>query len=31
MTKYDLDRLIEANIADFTDTYFWGKFPRNRF
>lgn len=26
MTKWEIDKLIEENIANFTDTYFWSKF-----
>lgn len=30
MTKWELDKLIEEKVAEFTDTYFWSKLPSHR-
>lgn len=30
MTKWQIDKLIEEKVAEFTDTYFWSKLPCHR-
>lgn len=30
MTKWELDKMIEEKVAEFTDKYFWSKLPSHR-